>query len=66
MLDHLSGALDVIAQFSVREQDELLCLESFDLAHSNFSVYTRVGQRSQLYATSAGKAILRGSALPLS
>ena len=57
-LDHLSGALDVIAQFSVREQDELLCLESFDLAHSNFSVYTRVGQRSQLYATSAGKAIL--------
>lgn len=57
-LDQLSDNLGVIAQFSVREQNELLCLESFDLTRSNFSVYTRVGQRSQLYATSAGKAII--------
>ena len=57
-LDKLSDDLGVIAQFSVREQNELLCLESFDLTRSNFSVYTRVGQRSQLYATSAGKAII--------
>ena len=57
-LDQLADDLGVIAQFSVREQNELLCIESFDLTHSNFSVYTRVGQRSQLYATSAGKAIL--------
>ena len=57
-LDQLSDKLGVIAQFSVREQNELLCLESFDLTRANFSVYTRVGQRSQLYATSAGKAIL--------
>ncbi len=57
-LDKLSEELEVVAQFSVREQNELLCLESFDSTRSNFSVYTRVGIRSQLYATSAGKAIL--------
>lgn len=57
-LDHLADELGVIAQFSVREHNELLCIESFDPTHSNFSVYTRVGQRSQLYSTSAGKAIL--------
>lgn len=57
-LDKLSDELEVIAQFSVREQNELLCLESFDSTRSNFSIYTRVGMRSQLYATSAGKAIL--------
>lgn len=57
-LDQLSDTLGVIAQFSVREQNELLCIESFDLTRANFSVYTRVGHRSQLYATSAGKAIL--------
>lgn len=57
-LDTLSNELGVIAQFSVREQKELLCIESFDLTRANFSIYTRVGQRSQLYATSAGKAIL--------
>ena len=57
-LDQLAAELGVIAQFSVREENELLCLESFDLTRSNFSVYTKVGIRSQLYATSAGKAIL--------
>ena len=57
-LDKLSDDLEVIAQFSVREQNELLCLESFDSTRSNFSIYTRVGMRSQLYATSAGKASL--------
>lgn len=57
-LDKLSDSLGVIAQFSVREQYELLCLESFDLTRANFSVYTRVGQRSPLFATSAGKAIM--------
>ncbi len=57
-LDQLADQLGAIAQFSVKEGNELLCLESFDLTRSNFSVYTRVGIRSQLYATSAGKAIL--------
>lgn len=57
-LDNISTGLGVIAQFSVREQNELLCIESFDQSRANFSIYTRVGQRSQLYATSAGKAIL--------
>ena len=57
-LDQMAEELGVVAQFSVREHTELLCLESFDPTKSNFSVYTRVGQRSELYATSAGKAIL--------
>lgn len=57
-LEQMARDLGAIAQFSVRDGDELLCLESFDLTDSNFSVYTNVGQRSQLYATGAGKAIL--------
>lgn len=57
-LDQMATDLGAIAQFSVRDGNDLLCLESFDLTHSNFSIYTRIGQRSELYATSAGKAIL--------
>lgn len=57
-LDSLAFSLNVIAQFSVDEYGSLLCLESFDNTHSNLTVYTKVGQRSPLYATSAGKAIL--------
>lgn len=57
-LDTLSSSLGVIAQFSVEDNNELLCLESYDPARTSFSLYTRVGQRSPLYSTSAGKAIL--------
>jgi len=57
-LDQLASDFGVIAQFSVESDNELLCLESYDPDGSNFSVYTRVGQRSPLYSTSAGKAIL--------
>lgn len=57
-LEQLSSELGVIAQFSVEDNNELLCLESYDPSKSNFSVYTRVGQRSPLYSTSAGKALL--------
>ena len=57
-LEDLSTELDVIAQFSIEDNNELLCLESFDHRGSNFSIYTRVGERSPLYSTSAGKAIL--------
>jgi IclR family KDG regulon transcriptional repressor len=57
-LEDLSSELGVVAQYSIEEHNELLCLESFDQKSSGFSVYTRVGQRSPLYATSAGKAIL--------
>lgn len=57
-LDTLSSELGVIAQFSVEDHNELLCLESYDPNRSSFSLYTRVGQRSPLYSTSAGKAIL--------
>lgn len=57
-LNQLSAEFGVIAQFSVEDNNELLCLESYDPTRSNFSVYTRVGQRSPLYSTSAGKAIL--------
>ncbi len=57
-LETLSNELGVVAQFSVEDNNELLCLESFDRNNSPFSIYTRVGGRSPLYSTSAGKAIL--------
>jgi IclR family KDG regulon transcriptional repressor len=57
-LTNLSADLGVIAQFSVEDNNELLCLESINLKDIGFSIYTRVGQRSPLYSTSAGKAIL--------
>lgn len=57
-LENLANELDVIAQFSIEDKNELLCLESFDKNNSGFSIYTRVGERSPLYSTSAGKALL--------
>lgn len=57
-LEMLSRENAVVAQFSVDEGNELFCLESFDSTSSNFSVYTHVGYKTALYATSAGKAIL--------
>ena len=58
VLTDLSTDLNVVAQFSIEDNNELLCLESFDQKNTGFSIYTRVGQRSSLYSTSAGKAIL--------
>lgn len=58
VLKELSTELGVIAQFSVEDNNELLCLESIDVNNTGFSVYTRVGERSGLYSTSAGKALL--------
>lgn len=58
MLENLSADLDAIAQFSIEDHNELLCLEAFNKNNRNFSIYTNVGQRTPLYATSAGKAIL--------
>lgn len=57
-LENLSSTLDVIAQFSIEDNNELLCLECFNNNNASFSIYTNVGQRTPLYATSAGKAIL--------
>ena len=57
-LAELSSNLKIVAQFSIEDHNELLCLESFDQQNTGFSIYTRVGQRSPLYSTSAGKAIL--------
>lgn len=58
-LEKLSKNLNVTAQFSVEENNELLCLQSVDPNKSSgFSIYTNIGSRSPLYATSAGKAIL--------
>lgn len=57
-LEKLANTLDVIAQFSIEDHNELLCLQSFNPKSNGFSVYTSVGGRSPLYATSAGKAIL--------
>lgn len=58
VLEELSEELNVVAQFSVEDGGELLCLESYDRHDSSFSIYTRVGERSPMYSTSAGKAIL--------
>lgn len=47
-----------IAQFSVEDNNQLLCLQSIGKQAMSFSVYTSVGHRSPLYSTSAGKALL--------
>lgn len=47
-----------IAQFSVEDNHQLLCLQSIGREPMTFSVYTSVGHRSPLYSTSAGKALL--------
>lgn len=47
-----------IAQFSVEDNNQLLCLQSVGKESLSFSVYTSVGYRSPLYSTSAGKALL--------
>lgn len=57
-LEKLAHNLDVIAQFSIEDHNELLCLQSINPHNTAFSVYTSIGGRSPLYATSAGKAIL--------
>lgn len=58
ILAELSNNLNAIAQFSIEDKNELLCLESFEQNSNIFSIYARMGQRTPLYSTSAGKAIL--------
>lgn len=58
VLGDLSKDSGLIAQFSVEDNDELLCLQSIGQTNPVFSVYTNAGKRSPLYSTSAGKAIL--------
>ncbi|WP_409969368.1 IclR family transcriptional regulator [Bengtsoniella intestinalis] len=47
-----------VAQFSIEDHNELLCIRSTHTNSQSFSVYTTVGRRAPLYCTSAGKAIL--------
>lgn len=58
ILADLSRETGRIAQFSVEDNNQLLCLQSIGQKASSFSIYTTVGRRSPLYCTSAGKAIL--------
>lgn len=58
ILADLSAETGRIAQFSIEDHNQLLCLQSIGQKSSSFSVYTNVGNRSPLYCTSAGKAIL--------
>lgn len=58
VLHELSSTTGTIAQFSIDDGNELLCLESVDSKSNGFSIYTRIGSRTPLYATSAGKALL--------
>lgn len=54
----LSNITGRIAQFSVEDNNQLLCLQSIGQKTPSFSIYSTVGCRSPLYCTSAGKAIL--------
>lgn len=54
----LSEKTGRIAQFSVEDNNEVLCLLSIGQRTPNFSAYTNTIGRSPLYATSAGKAML--------
>lgn len=47
-----------IAQFSIEDNNQLLCVQSVGGNTQNYSIYTNVGRHSPLYCTSAGKAIL--------
>ena len=58
VLGDLSKDSGLIAQFSVEDNNELLCLQSIGQTNPVFSAYTNAGKRSNLYSTSAGKAIL--------
>ena len=57
-LADLSRETGRIAQFSIEDNNQLLCIQSIGQQSSSFSVYTNVGRRSPLYCTSAGKALL--------
>lgn len=57
-LSEVSRETNCIAQFSVEEGNDLLCLQSAGHSSSFYSIYTEGGRRSPLYCTSAGKALL--------
>lgn len=57
-LADLSTQTGRIAQFSVEDNNQLLCLQSIGQKDNLFSVYTNLGGRSPMYCTSAGKALL--------
>lgn len=58
VLADLNQSTGRIAQFSVEDNNTLLCLQSINQNNNLFSVYSNLGGRSPLYCTSAGKAIL--------
>ena len=58
VLADLNDKTGRIAQYSVEDGDHLVCIQSIGQKSPSFSIYTNVGRRSPLYATSAGKAIL--------
>lgn len=58
VLADLSDSTGRIAQFSIEDNNELICLQSIGQKTASFSVYTNIGKRAPLYCTSAGKAIL--------
>ena len=57
-LSDLSARTGLIAQYSIEDKNELLCLETFNQSGSPFSIFSVCGRRSPLYSSSAGKAIL--------
>ena len=57
-LSELNRSTGRVAQFSIEDGNQLMCLQSVGSSSSLFSIYTESGQRSPLYCTSAGKALL--------
>ena len=57
-LADLNSVTGRIAQFSIEDNNEILCLQSIGQKENLFSIYTNIGGRSPLYSTSAGKALL--------
>lgn len=58
VLVDLRNETNLISQFSIEENNDLLCLQSLGHENTVFSVHSDVGSRTPLYASSAGKAIL--------
>ena len=58
VLADLAEATGRIAQFSIEDNNELICLQSIGQKTPTFSIYTTAGRRAPLYCSRAGKAIL--------
>lgn len=57
-LKDLSKELEGAVEYFTEQNDEVICLESFDPQKRGYSIYNKVGRIYPLHSTCAGKAIL--------